>query len=162
MVLYDITLPLRPEQPTWPGDSPFLIGINQSIAKGSLFNTTRFSLESHFATHIDAPYHFEENGITVDKIPMEVMIGRRFWCMRLIPWILFNPATCRNYPILSGLFLKRPIRTSLPIRFFIRNMRLLVLKRRNYSSTLVSNWLESTIFQWKHIIARTTPCITSF
>lgn len=75
MVLYDITLPLRPEQPTWPGDSPFLIGINQSIAKGSLFNTTRFSLESHFATHIDAPYHFEENGITVDKIPMEVMIG---------------------------------------------------------------------------------------
>ena len=75
MILYDITLPLRPEQPSWPGDEPFCVGINQSIAKGSLFNTTKFSLESHFATHIDAPYHLEQNGLTVENIPLESLIG---------------------------------------------------------------------------------------
>ena len=38
-------------------------------------NTSRFVLGSHSATHMDAPYHFIENGYGIDKINLETCIG---------------------------------------------------------------------------------------
>jgi len=32
-------------------------------------------MSSHYATHLDAPFHFEDDGITVDQLALETLIG---------------------------------------------------------------------------------------
>jgi len=75
MSLYDITLPIRPDMPPWPGDAPFLQAITSAIMGGDSCNVSHLSIGSHFGTHIDAPYHFEDEGIRLDQIPLDVLIG---------------------------------------------------------------------------------------
>ncbi|MDO4622901.1 MAG: cyclase family protein [Eubacteriales bacterium] len=45
------------------------------IAQGAACNLTAFSMCAHNGTHIDAPYHFLEDGETVDRIPLEKTVG---------------------------------------------------------------------------------------
>ncbi len=75
MAIYDITLPLRPELPPWPGDIPFTLTQDSSIEQGGRCNKSGFSMSSHFGTHLDAPYHFDNGGITLEKIPLDVFAG---------------------------------------------------------------------------------------
>ncbi len=35
-----------------------------------------FCTSEHTATHIDAPYHFHKEGVTLDKIPLEDLIDQ--------------------------------------------------------------------------------------
>ncbi len=46
-----------------------------SIKTGDLYNLTAFSMCAHNGTHIDAPYHFFEDGKTVDALPLDKTIG---------------------------------------------------------------------------------------
>src|SRR6185295_10145933 len=39
-------------------------------------NLSRYSFGSHTGTHVDPPFHFVESGIAVDKLPLELLIGR--------------------------------------------------------------------------------------
>jgi arylformamidase len=76
MALYELTLPLRPEHPPWPGDTPFSKTVERSIEEGtSHCNVSILNFSSHFGTHMDAPYHFEKDGITLDRIPLDTLIG---------------------------------------------------------------------------------------
>lgn len=36
--------------------------LNSSIAEGSSVNVGEIRMSTHIGTHIDAPYHFDENG----------------------------------------------------------------------------------------------------
>ena len=62
----------------FPGDPVPKKEIVCSMKAGSLYNLTAFSMCSHNGTHIDAPYHFINNGITVDKLPLEKTVGYAF------------------------------------------------------------------------------------
>lgn len=42
------------------------------------YNLTQVILNSHTATHIDAPYHFVDKGLRLDKIPLERLMGDAF------------------------------------------------------------------------------------
>src|SRR5271169_6183944 len=75
MKLYDITLPITNDLPVWPGDPPVSLMMNTSIAKGDKCNITSIQMGAHTGTHIDAPYHFLEDGATADSIPIETLIG---------------------------------------------------------------------------------------
>jgi len=46
----------------------------QTIARDG-YNLTQAILNSHAGTHIDAPYHFVEDGLRVDEIPLERLVG---------------------------------------------------------------------------------------
>ena len=37
---------------------------------------TKISMPIHVGTHVDAPYHFVPDGITVDKLPLEKVMGK--------------------------------------------------------------------------------------
>lgn len=76
MAIYDISLPLRMEQAPWPGDPSFSIRPCLEIAKGDGCNVSHLELGSHFATHLDAPYHIVENGARIDEIDLDTLIGR--------------------------------------------------------------------------------------
>lgn len=73
---YDITLPLSDTLITWPSDPAVSIRKTSLISKGNSCNVSELKFGSHCGTHIDAPYHFEETGVTVDKIPLDFLIGK--------------------------------------------------------------------------------------
>ncbi|HOJ59609.1 MAG TPA: cyclase family protein [bacterium] len=75
MALYDLTLPMRPDQPPWPGDPPFSKTPLSSTRQGQSANVSWLSLSSHFGTHLDAPFHFVDDGLRLDQIPPEVFVG---------------------------------------------------------------------------------------
>ncbi len=75
MTIYDISLTISPDLPTWPGDPRLELERFESMDKGSHDNATRMSSSVHLGTHIDAPRHFIKDGRTVEKLPLEVLTG---------------------------------------------------------------------------------------
>src|ERR1044072_1109416 len=77
MRIYDVTVPISGDMVIYPGDPPVKIEristINKNDAK---YNLSHCSFGSHTGTHVDAPFHFIENGTTVDKLPLELLMGR--------------------------------------------------------------------------------------
>jgi arylformamidase len=74
--LYDVTVLLSADVPTYPGDPPFRSEFVHSISAGDPCNLTRLSMGAHSGTHVDAPYHFLADGATVDQLPLEILIGK--------------------------------------------------------------------------------------
>lgn len=75
MNIIDISIPLSEKTPVWEGDKGISVPRVAKIEEGSDFNVSRIELGVHAGTHIDAPFHVLENGITVDKIPLDALIG---------------------------------------------------------------------------------------
>ncbi len=60
--------------PTEPGFR-FEAGRNGPTAKGYYYAANRFETAEHGGTHLDAPRHFSETGLTADDIPPERLVG---------------------------------------------------------------------------------------
>lgn len=75
MKIYDISLTVTPEIPVWPGDIKVWLERVKKIEKGDSDNNSQMKMGVHTGTHIDSPYHFVNNGIKVDELPLEVMVG---------------------------------------------------------------------------------------
>lgn len=74
MKIYDISQEVFSSQ-VFPGDPIPSKNILNSIEKGGLYNLTEFTMCAHNGTHIDAPFHFINNGKCVDNIPLDVFVG---------------------------------------------------------------------------------------
>ncbi len=74
MPLWDITAPLSPETPVYPGDEPVRFRRTASIDRGDAANVSAFSMSVHAGTHVDAPSHLGFEG-DADAIPLEVLTG---------------------------------------------------------------------------------------
>ena len=61
--------------PVWPGDPRVRIDRTSSIQAGDEANVSRLHLGSHTGTHVDAPHHFINQGPTVDRLPLDVLVG---------------------------------------------------------------------------------------
>ena len=46
-----------------------------ATARGDLYNLTAFSMCAHNGTHVDAPFHFLQEGKTVDRLPLHTFVG---------------------------------------------------------------------------------------
>jgi arylformamidase len=73
--IFDVTVPLSAELPTFPGDPPFERRPVQRLEDGDPCNLSRLSLGAHAGTHVDAPFHFLDDGATVDQLPLDVLLG---------------------------------------------------------------------------------------
>jgi arylformamidase len=74
--IIDVSVPLSPELPTFPGDPPLRIEPTHRIADGEDYNLTQLTLGTHAGTHVDAPFHFLADGATVDDLPLEILMGK--------------------------------------------------------------------------------------
>jgi arylformamidase len=74
--LIDISMPLRNGMVHWPGDPAPAFDLLASIEKGSVCNVTRMAMSAHTGTHMDAPRHFVENGVTMEQMPLDATVGR--------------------------------------------------------------------------------------
>ncbi|HEY6120182.1 MAG TPA: cyclase family protein, partial [Pyrinomonadaceae bacterium] len=75
MRLYDITVPLSVNTPTYPGDPSIEISDWKSLASGDAANVSLLHFGAHSATHVDAPAHFIDGARCVDELPLEVLLG---------------------------------------------------------------------------------------
>ena len=75
-MIYDITIPINNDTPVWTGDKEVKIQRDRTIAAGADYNVSLLEMGVHTGTHMDAPYHVMDAGGTVDKIPLEQLIGQ--------------------------------------------------------------------------------------
>jgi len=75
MKIFDITLPISPAMPVWPGDPSVVLEQVSSIDAGAHDNVSRLECGVHSGTHVDAPHHFLNDHRTVDGLSLDVLIG---------------------------------------------------------------------------------------
>ena len=61
-----------------PGDPSPEKTVEMQIGKGDICNLTSFHMCAHNGTHVDAPYHFLNEGKTIDQVAMDRFIGCAF------------------------------------------------------------------------------------
>jgi arylformamidase len=75
MRIIDVTLTLRPDMPTWPGEQGPVIEPHSRIADGRPANVSILTFANHTGTHVDPPIHMLEGAASVERMPLESMIG---------------------------------------------------------------------------------------
>ncbi len=75
MDFIDISIPLTPDTPVWPGDPAPRVTLDSSLESGDAVNTTRLDISAHTATHIDAPAHVIRGGAGVESIKPDILVG---------------------------------------------------------------------------------------
>ncbi|HXV98221.1 MAG TPA: cyclase family protein, partial [Anaerolineae bacterium] len=73
--IFDITRTINPNLAVWPGDTPFSTKFIVTINSGAAINLSTLTLSSHMGTHVDAPYHFLDSDLTMEKAPLAAYIG---------------------------------------------------------------------------------------
>ena len=77
---FDLSVELKPNMPCWP-TNPIVRIDPIGIFPRDGYSVEKFETVTHTGTHIDAPYHMIDNGMTVDKIPLDQIIGPGY-CIR--------------------------------------------------------------------------------
>ncbi len=76
MKIHDISLPISPNLPTWPGDPKIELRSISKMEDGADANVTHLSATVHIGTHVDAPYHFlGGDAPTVEQLDLGVLTG---------------------------------------------------------------------------------------
>lgn len=75
----DLTLEISNKLPSFPG-SPNPQFISWADKKTDGYNLELIFFSSHSGTHLDAPYHFVEKGLRIDKIPLDKLITDAVVC----------------------------------------------------------------------------------
>ncbi len=75
MPIYDVTVPISDELPTWPTDPGVEITDYRSFSAGDGVNVSMLNLGAHTGTHVDAPAHFIEGAAKVESLPLDALIG---------------------------------------------------------------------------------------
>ena len=73
----DLTHRLHNGMPIYPGDPSPSFESYSTLEKEGV-NLTRIVMGSHTGTHLDAPRHFIQDGIGIDRIPVDKLIGEAY------------------------------------------------------------------------------------
>jgi arylformamidase len=76
MKIYDITVPFSTNLPVYPGDPTVQINQVSSLESGDICTVSHLSFSSHTGTHVDPPSHFVAGAMTLDQLPLDVLIGK--------------------------------------------------------------------------------------
>jgi kynurenine formamidase len=75
MKLFDLSHPLEHGQLNFPWDPKISVVAHNTV--GSIgYNITQISMSTHQGTHLDAPFHFYDDGKTVDQMRLEQFYGK--------------------------------------------------------------------------------------
>lgn len=87
--IIDLSHPLGPDTPAFPGDPSPEIRIFDSTedrtpSAGRHLNCSHLSTSLHCGTHMDAPFHFFGDRTTIDRVPLERTMGKAL--LIRLPW----------------------------------------------------------------------------
>ncbi|MBE6754279.1 MAG: cyclase [Ruminococcaceae bacterium] len=77
MKIYDISQEVFSCK-VFPNDPPPQKRVMMRIADGEICNLSEFSMCAHNGTHVDAPYHFIDEGKRLDEVSLERFVGMAF------------------------------------------------------------------------------------
>ncbi|MEL7445413.1 MAG: arylformamidase [Pseudomonadota bacterium] len=73
--IWDISQPLGPGLPVWPGDTPFEQARTWQMEEGSPVNVSALTLSTHSGAHADAPLHYSQTASDIASVPLEPYLG---------------------------------------------------------------------------------------
>ncbi len=136
MRIYDISVGVSPDMPVWPGDPPLILEPLKSIADGAHANVSRLACSVHVGTHIDAPRHFIDGAKGVDKLSLNVLMGRAY-VINLPEALVIDAAILES----AGI----PPRTR-RVLFKTRNSRYWAMGERQFQKDFVA--IDASGAQW--------------
>lgn len=72
----DISIPLRKDMVHWPTDPvPPSVDFMHHQDGDRQITTSQMTINSHHGTHIDAPRHFNPRGTSIDRMPLDTIMG---------------------------------------------------------------------------------------
>ena len=74
-MIYDITRPLTPNTAVFPGDTPVSLKQVMRMQDGDSCNVSALTMSVHAGTHVDAPLHYAIDGIGIDQVALNILIG---------------------------------------------------------------------------------------
>ena len=74
MKIYDISQELLSSK-VFPGDPAPKKSTLLSVSGGAVCNLSAIEMCAHNGTHIDAPYHFIDNGLHIDELSLDKLVG---------------------------------------------------------------------------------------
>ena len=76
----DISVPISPDMLVWSTHERVSMQTDESAYAGERNRVTTLRLTTHTGTHLDAAYHFVEDGATVDQLDLDALIGPAAVC----------------------------------------------------------------------------------
>jgi kynurenine formamidase len=67
--IVDLSHTITPDFPLFPGGTPFELTSLQTFEADGYYGN-RIAVDEHTATHMDAPAHFDPDGLTADRLPV--------------------------------------------------------------------------------------------
>jgi arylformamidase len=75
MTLIEISRPIYSGMPVWPGDTDARFDIVATITGGAVVNIGALRISIHTGTHVDAPWHYADDGETIDRVAPDAYVG---------------------------------------------------------------------------------------
>jgi arylformamidase len=73
--IWDISQPLRPALPVWPGDTAFAQVGTWDMAAGSPVNVSALTMSTHSGAHADAPLHYARAASDIASVDLAPYLG---------------------------------------------------------------------------------------
>ena len=73
--IWDISPPVMPGSPVFPGDTPYAQEWSATLAPGCPVNVSRITLSPHVGAHADAPLHYDPHGAAVGELDLSAYLG---------------------------------------------------------------------------------------
>ena len=74
--IIDISMDLDDSTPEWPGDVPFNYELSVTKQQSGSVNIGKLQTSTHMGTHIDAPFHYDDQGLKTDELPLNVYLSK--------------------------------------------------------------------------------------
>ena len=75
MTLWDISPPVSPATPAFPGDTTYSQQWTARIGPGCPVNLSAITLSPHLGAHADAPLHYGPDGAAIGELALEPFLG---------------------------------------------------------------------------------------
>jgi arylformamidase len=73
--LWDISPPVQPGSPVFPGDTPYQQQWAAMLGPGCPVNVSTLTLSPHVGAHADAPLHYDPEGASVGELDLQPYLG---------------------------------------------------------------------------------------
>jgi arylformamidase len=89
--IWDISPPVAPGSPVFPGDTPYEQHWSATLGPGCPVNVSSITLSPHVGAHADAPLHYDAQGASIGTVDLEPYLGpcrviHALGCGPLVQW----------------------------------------------------------------------------
>ncbi len=89
--IWDISPPVGPGSPVFPGDTPYAQDWSATLAPGCPVNVARITMSPHVGAHADAPLHYDAAGAAAGAVDLDAYLGpcrviHAIGCGPLVRW----------------------------------------------------------------------------